>query len=129
MQSLVAADSLLDTFLSSEKNPQRLSRVLKEINDMRENLELAYFYIPIKEIDALRKKNADRSAEWVLRILKDQPAGFTDMRNINVAMEHAINYHLFTAQPIKRANRDSITFRTSERSGWVDRNYRQELVE
>ena len=128
MQSLTAADSLLDLFPSSGKNPQHLSRLLKEMNDMRENLELAYFYDPTNEIDVLRKKNADRSAAWVLRILKDQPAGFTDIRNINVAMEHAINYRVFTEEQLKELIVILSPFEQSERSSWVDRNYRQELV-
>lgn len=128
LQSFTASDSLLDSFSSSEKNPQRISRLLKEINDMRENLELGYFYDPSKEIDALRKKNADRSAHWVLQILKEQPAGFSDMPNLNVAMEHAINYRVFTVDQLKELIALLSPFEQSKRSAWVEKDYRKDLV-
>ena len=55
----------------------------------------------IVQLDALRKKNAARSAAWVLRILKEQPVGFTDVRNLNVALEHAINYRILSDEQLK----------------------------
>ena len=127
-QSLLAADSILESYPISEKNPQRISRVLKEINDMRETLELGYFYIPDSELDALRKKNASRSAAWVLRILKEQPVGFSDVRNLNVALEHAINYRVLSEEQLQEVIAILSPFDNNVQSSWVKANYDRDLV-
>jgi hypothetical protein len=127
-QSLLAADSILDSYPISEKNVQRMSRVLKEINDMRETLELGYFYIPDGELDALRKKNAFRSAAWVLRILKEQPVGFSDVRNLNVALEHAINYRVLSEEQLQEVIGILSPFDNNVQSSWVKVNYDRDLV-
>jgi hypothetical protein len=66
------------------------------LNDLRVTLELAYYYNPDPQIDSWRKANAKRAGENVLQILENQPADFSDIINLTLALEHAINYQIFT---------------------------------
>ena len=127
MKAFAVADSLLDGFALSEKNSERISRMLKRVTDMREALELAYFYIPTAEVDALRKKNAVRSAEWTLAVLKNQPNGFKDARNLNLLLEHAINYRTLSDEKLKEIITILSPFDNSQ-SSWVREIYSRDIV-
>jgi energy-coupling factor transporter ATP-binding protein EcfA2 len=127
MTAFAVADSLLDGFALSEKNPERISRMLKRVTDMRDVLELAYFYIPTADVDAFRKKNASRSAEWTLAVLKNQPAGFNDARNLNLLLEHAINNRTLSDEQLKEIITILSPFDNSQ-SSWVKEVYNRDIV-
>ena len=127
LKAFAVADSLLDGFALSEKNPERISRTLKRVTDMREVLELAYFYIPTAEVDALRKKNASRSAEWTLAVLKNQPVGFKDARNLNLLLEHAINYRMLSDEQLKEIIA-ILSPLDNPQSSWVKEVYSRDIV-
>lgn len=127
-QSLISADSLLDAYPVSDKNATNLSKVLKGINEFRETLELGFFYNPSDNIDALRRKNAARSAAWVLRILRETPETFTAVSELNIALEQALNYGILTNSEIEEIIRILSPFEGVTRSGWVVNNYRRDQL-
>jgi len=127
LKAFAVADSLLDGFALSEKNPERISRMLKRVTDMRDVLELAYFYIPTVEVDALRKKNTSRSAEWTLAVLKNQPGGFNDARNLNLLLEDAINYRTLSNEQLKEIIAILSPF-DNPQSTWVKEVYSRDIV-
>jgi energy-coupling factor transporter ATP-binding protein EcfA2 len=127
-QSLVIADSLIDTYRVTQLNANQMSRVLKEINDLRETLELGYFYSPNEQLKLLRQKNAERSGGWVLHILRTRPPDFSDINNLNTALEHAVNYRIFSAAEIKELIKILSPFEGKELSEWVSNNYKEDIL-
>jgi energy-coupling factor transporter ATP-binding protein EcfA2 len=127
-RSLTLADSLIDAYPLSDKNMANISRVLKGINELRETLELGFFYNPSTAIDSLRKKNAARSAAWVLRIFRTMPETFTAVSDLNIALENALNYGVLTNSEIEEIIRIISPFEGVTRSGWVVNNYRRDQL-
>ena len=126
LQSLTIADSLIDSYPLSDKSMIRIGKVLKEINDLRETLELGYFYNPSPQIDALLKKNASRSAAWALHILRTKPEGFTSISNLNLALENAINHKIFSTSEIDELIKILSPFEETPQSDWVLNNFKRD---
>jgi hypothetical protein len=105
----------LDKILEAEK----LTLLLKEINYLRINLELAYLYNPTAQIDSLRTRNAERSASVFNHIIKLQPEGFKDVNQLNMALENAINHQVLTKAELQNVLNELSPFENSNRSVWV----------
>ena len=125
-QSLTLADSLMDAYPISDKNTVNISGVIKAINELRETLELGFFYNPSASVDSLRKKNAARSAVWVLQILRTKPDGFTAVSDLNIALEHALNHGVLTSAEIEEIIKILSPFEGTTRSNWVVNNYKRD---
>ncbi len=125
-KSLSLADSLLENFAVPERDAALLSRVLKEMNDHRTNLELGYYYNPDPQIGNWRKRNALRSARWVKVILEKQPANFNDIQNLNLALENAINNKALTHEEIRSLTGTLSPFENALRTEWLQSNFRRD---
>jgi hypothetical protein len=101
-KAISISDSILESITFPKDDPVLTTAVLKEINDLRATLELAYNYNADPKIDEWLNKNARRSAKWVLHILETQPSGFQNMQELHIALENAINYHIFSATEIDK---------------------------
>ena len=128
LQGITLADSLIEAYPVSDKNMVNISRVLKSINELRETLELGFFYNPSSYIDSLRRKNAVRSGAWVLRILRTQPDGFTAINDLNIALEHGLNNGVLTSSEVDEIITILSPFEGLKRSGWLMDNYRHEKL-
>ena len=76
----------------------------------------------------MRRKNAARSGAWVLRILRTKPESFTAVSDLNIALEHALNYGVFTNSEIDEIIRIISPFEGATRSGWVMNNYSRDKL-
>ena len=127
-QGLAIADSLLEAFKIPLDNPAQTAAVLKEINDLRATLELGFNYTANQQIDQLIKKNAQRSAKWVMTIAEQQPAGYTDMQEFFIAIENAINYRALTEADINKLLNILSPFENTSRTPWVQSNFMQDKI-
>jgi hypothetical protein len=127
LQSLTIADSLLEQ-LKISANDRELSEALKLIHDFSVTSRFAYF---INQNDSLRSlviRNADRSARWAIHIFKKQPEGFSDIQNLNLALENGINYKVFSADDINQLLKILSPFENEARTSWIERNYQRDNV-
>ena len=127
-ECLVLIDSLLDTTHFPLDNPAILSAVLKEINLYRVDLEMNYDYMPDTLGATLRIRNAVRSARLVKRILETQPVGFDDIRNLNLALESAINFRVFTNEEIKQILKILSPFENGLQTKWLQTNFQADKL-
>jgi len=127
-RSLFLTDSLMESIHFSANNPAQIASVLKEINLFRIALEMAYFYRPDAKNEALRQRNADRSARWAKRILEEQPAGFQDIQNLNLALENAINYHSFTNDELSQLVKKLSPFENGLQTEWLKSNFQKDKL-
>ncbi len=127
-EAISISDSMLESFTFPEGDPEQTTAVIKEINDLRATLELAYNYNADPKIDEWLKKNARRSAKWVLHILETQPSGFQNMQELHLALENAINYHIFSAAEIDKIVSIISPFENTTPSAWLQSNYMQDKI-
>jgi energy-coupling factor transporter ATP-binding protein EcfA2 len=127
-EALSITDSLLESFSFAAGNPERTGSVLKEINDLRTTLELAFNYNADPKIDEWLRKNARRSAKWVLQILETQPASYQNMQELNLALENAINYHIFSQSDLDKILKIISPFENASPSDWLQTNYMQDKL-
>ncbi len=125
---LSIADSLLTNFTIPLENPRLLATALKEINDLRAVLELGYTYNADPQLDLLRKRNAQRAARWVMKIMEEQPAGFKDMQEFSIAMENGLNYKSFTKEEINKLISILSPFENPSPSPWLQSNFQQDKI-
>ncbi len=125
---LSTIDILLEPIIIPTNNSARLSSILGEINSYRVTLELAYYYNADSLIDTWRKRNAARSARWVLKIADSQPANFDDMQNFNLALENAINYHVLSNDDIKNLLGILSPFENGLKTDWLKSNYHRDKL-
>lgn len=127
-ESLQAADSLLNTWKPQELNVENLSKMLRRINQLRVTLELAYIYNPDSQINEWRKRNAERSAAWANYILEKQPAGFHNMQDLNLAIEHAINLKAVPKNVIDQWLAILSPFERTANTPWLNENYQADKL-
>ena len=127
-EAVSISDSMLESFAFPKGDPEQTTDALKELNDFRATLELAYKYNADPKIDEWVKKNARRSGKWVLHILETQPAGFQNMQELHLALENAINYHIFSAAEIDKILSIISPFENASPSAWLQSNYMQDKI-
>lgn len=120
--SVRIADSLLSALPPNESRPKNLSLRAKLASDLRETLEMIYFYKPVPEVDTLRQKNARRCAAYALHILRTQPSGYTDINYLNLCLEHAINYKAFSDTELSELSGILSPF-DAKQTSWISSNY------
>ena len=118
---------MLNTFEPNLVNGIEISKSLKEVNDLSKTLELAYYVNPSKKIESLKKQNAARSAEWAHFILKSQPESFDDIDNLNVALEFAVNQHVYSQDQITELIQLLSPFE-GEPNDWVNSKYSKDKI-
>ncbi|MEQ1585294.1 MAG: hypothetical protein ABL895_05405 [Cyclobacteriaceae bacterium] len=126
-QSLTISDSLLNTFEPNQVKGIDISRILKEVNDLSKTLELAYYVNPSKKIESLKKQNAARSAEWAYFIVKSKSESFEDIDNLNVALEFAVNQHVYSQDQITELIQLLSPFE-GEPDAWVNSKYNKDKM-
>jgi hypothetical protein len=120
---LSLVDSLLESFHEPINNPVLLSSALSEINNYRASLEFAYYYNADSLIYKWRKRNANRSARWVLKIASEQPPGFDDISNFSLALENAINFRSLSDDELKNLIANLSPFENGLHTDWLKSNF------
>ena len=127
LQSLTIADSLLEQ-LNITANNRELSEALKLIHDYSVTSRFAYFINQNDTLRSLVTRNANRSAKWAIKILKDQPKDFNDVQFLSLAMENGINYKIFSADEINQLLKILSPFENEARTPWIEKNYQRDKV-
>jgi energy-coupling factor transporter ATP-binding protein EcfA2 len=127
-EALTISDSLLEGYKIPVNNPIKAVAVLKELNDLRATLELAYNYNADPQIDQWLHKNAKRSAQWVLHIVEQQPEGFENIQDLSLSMENAINYKAFSETEIDKLLNILSPFENPKPSAWLQSNFMQDKM-
>jgi energy-coupling factor transporter ATP-binding protein EcfA2 len=126
LQMLGTADSIIRLFSLAHKNPDSLQKMLKEINDFRSILELAYAYTADPAIAAWRDNNAVRAATWAKQILQSKPPGFTQINEWALALEHGLNHRKYTGAEIRSIAAMLSPFEHDKPSDWVQHLFQQD---
>jgi len=121
-QCLSIADSLLDK-LEKTGNKDELSQGLKLNHDFSITAEYAWFINQNDSLKTLVFNNARRSADWALHIIKEQPEGFTDIQNLSIALDNAINHKIFTADQVSQLLNILSPLENGTRTPWLENNY------
>jgi energy-coupling factor transporter ATP-binding protein EcfA2 len=127
-RSLSIADSLLETFNIEQNNPDSISLLLKEINDLRSTIEMGYMYTPSPQMAQWRKRNAMRAARWVMKIAEQQPEGFHEVQEFTVALENSLNNQALSKEEINKLLRILSPFENSSLSPWMQVNFQQDKI-
>ncbi|HMQ06373.1 MAG TPA: hypothetical protein PKC30_03680 [Saprospiraceae bacterium] len=129
-RSLAIADSLSAEHAHPDNPSTSFSAFLRELNDLRVTLEMAYYYNPNSQINIWRKANAKRVGKMVLHVLQTQPAVFKDIHNLTLALEHSVNYKMFSREESNTLLSILSPFENDSLSGWVKENFdRDKLLE
>lgn len=127
LQSLTIADSLLEQ-LEITNNSRELSEKLKLIHDYSVTAGFAFFLKQNDSLKSLVNRNAKRSARWAIDIFKKQPADFTDIQNLSLALDNGINHKIFSVDEINQLLEILSPFENKARTPWVERNYQRDKV-
>jgi energy-coupling factor transporter ATP-binding protein EcfA2 len=124
-EALSISDSLLGSFIFPEKDADLAGKLIKETNDLRATLELAYNYNASPAIDEWLTRNASRSARWSYRVFQTQPVGYQNIQELNLALENGLNYRMFTPSQLDSLLLILSPFQQSNVSAWVRDNFAQ----
>lgn len=127
-QAIAATDSLLSAFKPDFTDGKKISAYLKEINEWRATLGLAYFYNPTEQLMQLQQKNARRSAEAVLVVLRNTPKNFEDILGFTTSLETALNFKSFSKEELKTVIHSLSPFETSARTDWVSTHFKRDKL-
>jgi energy-coupling factor transporter ATP-binding protein EcfA2 len=127
-RSLELADSLASEYGHPNISPTSFSAILKQLNDLRVTLELAYYYNPDPQINIWKRANAKRIGEINLHILKTQPADFSDIKNFALGLEHAVNYSVFNQEQTRELIQILSPFENETKSDWIKVNFDEDKL-
>ncbi|HLX93751.1 MAG TPA: ATP-binding protein [Puia sp.] len=127
-ESLRKVDTILQMRKVPSNNPDLLSRELAQINNFRVALEFAYSNNADRQIDSWRVQNAIRSARWSYYAVVTQPGGYSDIQNLNLAIENGINYHVFTEVEIQNLLRIMSPLEIGLKTQWLHSNYAADKI-
>ncbi|HCW05994.1 MAG TPA: hypothetical protein DGG95_01370 [Cytophagales bacterium] len=126
-QSLATADSLLGLFPVSLSTP-RYSDVLREINELMVTLDFAYYFNPSEPLKKLVQSNAKHTAAWLLLLANEKPADFIDIKNLDMAIEHAINHNALSAEEINQLLSAISPFEKSKPDAWIQEKFARDIL-
>jgi len=127
-QAIAVTDSLLSAFKHDFTDGKKVSAYLKEINEWRATLGLAYFYNPTEPLMQLQQKNARRSAEVVLVVLRNTPKNFEDILGFTTSLETALNFKAFSKEELKTVIHSLSPFETSAKTDWVSTHFKRDKL-
>jgi energy-coupling factor transporter ATP-binding protein EcfA2 len=128
LELLSIADSIMGAYHVPINDPGILSSFLKEMNDLRVTLEFGNFYNPNPKIDELKKRNVSRMATLVQQIVEKQPAGFSNMNEFTISLEHVINNKGYNGDEIKGLLAILSPFENLSPSPWLRTNFMQDKL-
>ena len=123
LQALETADALLESYSPEQQTMDELTSTLRLLYDFSIAAEMSNYYMQSERSAALVQSNSERSAEWALHILSEQPEGFSAIQHLHLAIENGLNNRTFSSDEIGEMLSVLSPFETSERSSWVIDNY------
>jgi energy-coupling factor transporter ATP-binding protein EcfA2 len=127
-QAIAVTDSLLSVFKPDFNDGKKISSYLKEVNEWRATLGLAYFYNSTAQLMQLQQKNARRSAEAVIAIIQNTPRNFEDILSFTTSLETALNFNSFSEEELKTVIQSLSPFETSSKTEWVTTHFKRDKL-
>lgn len=129
LQCFQLADSLLSSPGTFSEDAGSMSALLKEQNNLRVALGFANLHTIQPALIDLAKKNARRSGEWVLKILKNPPETFNEIRELALALEGALHYKTLNQDEIDQLLTILSPFGESNSSAWIKKNFARDILQ
>lgn len=126
--ALETADSLLSGYRPDGQSADELSQALQMFYDFTITAEINDYYLQSERSNALVQSNAERSAEWAMYILTEQPENFSDIQHLHLAIENGLNNAIFSQDEIDRMLSALSPFETGTRSQWVIQSYPRDRI-
>jgi energy-coupling factor transporter ATP-binding protein EcfA2 len=127
-QAIAATDSLLSAFKPDFTDGKKISDYLKQVNEFRATLGLAYFYNSTEALMRLQQENATRSAQAVLTLLEKTPGNYDDILNFTFSLETALNFNAFSRDELARIINALSSFESSTKSAWVTDHFKRDKL-
>jgi energy-coupling factor transporter ATP-binding protein EcfA2 len=127
-QAIAATDSLLSTFKPDFADGKKTADYIKQVNEWRATLGLAYFYNSTEPLLKLQQKNARRSAEAVPVIVKNAPKNFEDILAFTTSLETALNFNSFSKEELQTVIQSLSPFETSSKTEWVTTHFKRDKL-
>lgn len=127
-QAISITDSLINNFKPDFNDGKNLSKYLKEINEWRTTLGLAYFYNSTETLMRLQQENAKRSAQAVLTLLEKAPASYDDILNFTFSLETALNFNAFSKGELASVINALSPFEPGTKTAWVTDNFKRDKL-
>jgi energy-coupling factor transporter ATP-binding protein EcfA2 len=127
-QSLETADNLLEGYSPDGQSTEELTRTLQMLYDFTITAEMNHYYMQNERSAALVQSNAERSANWALHILSEQPEDFSDIQHLHLAIENGLNNRVFSSDQVNEILSVLSPFEPGERSSWVIDSYPPDRV-
>lgn len=126
-QIVAVTDSLLN-LIGRSPDPDQWSSKLKLHNDFRLAVGHASMFNSDPRFDTIAIRNASRSWLMVKHILINQPEAFTDVQNLNLALENAIHYNVLNREEIDELIAILSPFENAERSPWIQKMFSRDKL-
>lgn len=127
-QAISITDSLIKNFKPDFGDGKKASKYLKEINEWRTTLGLAFFYNSTEELMGLQQKNAQRSAQAVLVLLEKTPANYDDILNFTFSLETALNFNAFSKDELAKVINALSPFEPGTKTAWVTDHFKRDKL-
>ena len=125
--SLKIADSLLEQQTAAGISGGLTER-LTQVHNYSATAGMAYFLNQNDSLKDIVESNAKRSAGLTMKILKDQPQGFSDIQHLSLALENGINNKIFSADEINQLLQILSPLENENRTSWIEKNYNRDIV-
>ena len=121
-------DSILSTVRDEFDENNDLDKLFHEIFNFRGILETAHYYRPDQSIENYIQKHAERSAFWVNYVIDQEPVGFSNFSQFNLAIEYALNHKKYSTTQIDDLIGALSPFENENRSDWIENNYQTDKI-
>ncbi|MFN5168760.1 MAG: hypothetical protein ACK5DD_03995 [Cyclobacteriaceae bacterium] len=126
--AISTTDSLLKSFQPDFGDGKKASKYLKEVNEWRITLGLAYFYNSTEALMGLQQENAQRSAQAVLALLEKTPANYDDILNLTFSLETVLNFNAFSKVELASVINALSPFEPGTKSAWVADHFKRDKL-
>ena len=122
-------DSILGTLQDASPNNVDLDKLFNEIFTFRGILEIAHYYRPDQDIEIYIQKHAGRSAYWASHVLNVEPVNFTNITQLSLAIEYALNHKKFSDTEIDELVGGFSPFENQNRSSWIENTFQEDKLQ
>lgn len=126
--AISTTDSLLKSFQPHFSDGKKASNYLREINEWRTTLGLAYFYNSTEALMRVQQENAERSAQAVLTLFEKTPSNYDDILNFTFSLETALNFNAFSKDELASVINALSPFEPGTKSAWVTNHFKRDKL-
>lgn len=125
-RSLILADSLLTTANFESGDVAYKARALHNANDFAATLLTIQSRVPGDLTSRLVRINAERIGRWVIHLLTEQPAGYSDMKEVYRGINNTLTFRGLNVKQIRELTSLLSPYENANRSEWLRQNYQKD---